>query len=125
LSVRTVGLLVGVTLLAIGVVGTLIYQHQKRELQATLGTLLLNIARTGALLVDPALHAEVERTLSQDSDAYAHVRAALAAIQEENGLETPIYTLTDFDHLSGRARFMVTSRGPGAGGALPAGPRAH
>ena len=75
LSVRTVGLLVGVTLLAIGVVGTLIYQHQKRDLQATLGTLLLNIARTGALLVEPALHAEVERTLSQDSDAYVRVRA--------------------------------------------------
>lgn len=59
LSVRTVGLLVGLTLLAIGLVGTLIYQHQKRELQATLGTLLVSIARTGALLVDPALHAEV------------------------------------------------------------------
>lgn len=40
------GLLVGMTLLAIGVVGTLIYQHQKRDLQATLGTLLLSIART-------------------------------------------------------------------------------
>jgi class 3 adenylate cyclase len=116
LSVRTVGLLVGVTLLAIGVVGTLIYQHQKRDLQATLGTLLLSIARTGALLVDPALHAEVQRTLSQDSDAYVRVRAALAAIQDENGLETPIYTLTDFDQLSGRARFMVTSRGPGVPG---------
>jgi class 3 adenylate cyclase len=105
-----------VTIVAIGVVGTLIYQHQERELQETLGTLLLNIARTGALLVDPALHAEVRRTLDQDSDAYQRVRAALAAIQDENRLETPIYTLTDFDQLSGRARFMVTSRGPGAPG---------
>src|SRR5713226_7859895 len=108
LSVRAAGLLVGMTLLAIGVVGTLVYQHQQRELQTTLGT----------LLVDPALHAEVQRTLRQDSDAYARVRAALAAIQDENGLETPIYTLTDFDQLSGHARFMVTSRGPGAPGEL-------
>ena len=118
LSVRAAGLLVGMTLLAIGVVGTLVYQHQQRELQTTLGTLLLNIARTGALLVDPALHAEVQRTLHRDSDAYMRVRAALAAIQDENGLETPIYTLTDFDQLSGHARFMVTSRGPGAPGEL-------
>lgn len=70
------GLIVGVTFLAIGAVGTLIYQHQKRDLQPTLGTLSLNIARTGALLVDPALHAEVQRTLSQDSDADVHVRTA-------------------------------------------------
>ncbi|HEU4369520.1 MAG TPA: adenylate/guanylate cyclase domain-containing protein [Methylomirabilota bacterium] len=118
LSVRAVGLLVAVTIVAIGVVGTLVYQHQKRDLQATLGTLLLNIARTGALLVEPALHAEVQRTLSGDSDAYRRVRAALAAIQDENGLETPIYTLTDFDQVSRRARFMVTSRGPGAPGEL-------
>lgn len=85
LSVRTVGLLVGMTLLATGVVGTLVYQHKQRELQATLGALLLNIARTGALLVDPALHTEVRRTLSQDSDAYGRVRAALAAIQKVLG----------------------------------------
>ena len=85
--------------------GRLSTQHPKRDLQATLGTLLLNIARTGALLVDPVLHAEVQRTLSQDSDTYVRVRAALAAIQDENGLETPIYTLTDFDQVSGRARF--------------------
>jgi hypothetical protein len=63
------GLIVAVTFLAIGVVGTPIYQHQKRDLQATLATLLLNIARNGAPLVDPAtLQAEAQPPLSQDSD---------------------------------------------------------
>jgi HD-GYP domain-containing protein (c-di-GMP phosphodiesterase class II) len=76
----------------------------------------LNIARTGVLLVDPTLHGEVEATLTQNSDAYRRLRAALAAIQDENRIETPIYTLTGFDAARREARFMVTSRGPGAPG---------
>jgi class 3 adenylate cyclase len=109
-------LFVAVTLLGIGLVGFLVYQRQKREIEETLGTFLLNIARTGALLVDPALHADVESTRTQDSDAYRRLRATLAAIQDENRVETPIYTLTDFDANARRARFMVTSRGPGLPG---------
>jgi len=116
LSVRLAALFVAVTLLGIGVVGSLIYQQQKRELEETLGSFLLNIARTGALLVDPAQHAQVEATLRQDSEGYGGVRAALAAIQDENGVETPIYTLTDFDPAARQARFMVMSRGPGVPG---------
>ncbi len=116
LSVRIGALFVVVTLLAIGVVGGLIYERQREELQDTLGTLLLNIARTGALLVDPGLHGEVQRALTQDLDAYRRLRAALAAVQDENRLETPIYTLTDYDEGQRQARFMVTSRGPGAPG---------
>jgi class 3 adenylate cyclase len=114
--VRVAGLFVLVTVLAVSLVGGVIYQRQKRELEETLGSLLLNIARTGALLIDPALHAEVERTLTRDSEAYRRVRAALAAVQDENRVETPIYTLTDYDRGARRARFMVTSRGPGAPG---------
>ena len=109
-------LFVAVTVLAVALVGGLIYERQKRELPETLGALLLSIARTGALLIDPALHGEVERTLTQDSDAYRRLRATLAAVQDANRVATPIYTLTDFDQLSSRARFMVTSRGPGAPG---------
>jgi class 3 adenylate cyclase len=116
LSLRVAVLFVAVTLLAVGLAGSLIYEEQKRELEDTLGTLLLNIARTGALLVDAALHVEVERTLTQDSEAYRRVRAALAAIQDQNRVETPIYTLTDYDAAARRARFMVTSRGPGLPG---------
>jgi putative nucleotidyltransferase with HDIG domain len=102
-----------VTLLAIGVTGIVIYERQKREVETTLGSQLLNIARTGALLIDPALHAEAERALRQDSEAYLRIRKALAAIQREVVLPTPIYTLTDFDPDKRQARFMVTSGGPG------------
>jgi HAMP domain-containing protein len=92
------------------------YRAQERWLRESLGGVLLNVARTGALLVDPALHAEVEAGRAPDSEAYRRVRAALAAIQDANRIETPIYTLTDFDAAARRARFMVTSRGPGAPG---------
>jgi len=102
-------------LTAIGIFlsGFLQYRAQDRYLRQSLGSLLLNIARTGALLVDPDLHATVEATLTQDSEAYRGVRAKLAAIQDENRIETPIYTLTGFDAAGRQARFIVTSRGPG------------
>src|SRR3990172_6329165 len=102
-------------LTAIGIFlsGFLQYRAQERELRDTLGSLLLNIARTGALLVDPQLHAEVESTLSQNTEAYRDVRAALAMIQDENQIQTPIYTLTGFGAANRLAHFMVTSRGPG------------
>ena len=105
-------------LTAIGILlsGFLQYRAQERELRDTLGSLLLNIARTGALLVDPQLHAEVESTLTQDSDVYRQVRAALAMIQDENQIQTPIYTLTGFDAANRLAHFMVTSRGAGLPG---------
>ncbi|MBI1957961.1 MAG: hypothetical protein HYS36_01880, partial [Candidatus Rokubacteria bacterium] len=97
LSVRVAALLAAVTLIGIGLVGVLIYERQKGELEETLGGFLMSIARTGALLVDPALHAEVEAAMRQDTDAYARLRAALAAIQDENRIQTPIYTLGGFD----------------------------
>ncbi|MBI2525784.1 MAG: HAMP domain-containing protein [Candidatus Rokubacteria bacterium] len=116
LGARVAALLAGVTLLGIGLVGVLIYEKQKAETEETLGAFLMSIARTGALLVDPALHAEVEAAMRQDIAPYGRLRAALAAIQDENRLDTPIYTLTDLDLGRRQARFMVTSRGPGAPG---------
>src|SRR2546422_1786867 len=116
LSVRVAGLFVAVTLLAVSLVGEVLYERQKRETEATLGTLLLNIARTGAYLVDPDQHMVVQRTLTQQTSAYVGVRRALAIIQDENRIETPVYTLTDYDPEKRQARFMVTSRGPGAPG---------
>jgi adenylate cyclase len=112
LSIRVAVLFVAVTLVGIGLVGFLIYQQQKRELEETLGGFLLSIARTGVLLIEPALHAEVEATRTQESEAYRRLQATLAAIQDENRVETPIYTLTDFNAETRQARFMVTSRGP-------------
>ncbi len=104
------------TAIAILLSGFLQYRAQEQELRQTLGSLLLSIARTGALLVDPQLHAEIEATLTQDSESYRRVRAALAAIQDENQLATPIYTLTGFDAVNRQAQFMVTSRGAGQPG---------
>ena len=104
------------TALAVFISGFLQYRAQDQWVRGSLGSLLLNIARTGALLVDPALHAQVVTARSQDSDAYRRLRAALAAIQDENRIATPLYTLTDFDAAGRQARFMVTSRGPGLPG---------
>jgi len=95
LSVRVAGLFIAVTLLAVGLVGEILYERQKRETETTLGALLLNIARTGAYLIDPELHLVVQRTLTQESSAYRDVRRALAIVQDENRIETPVYTLTD------------------------------
>jgi class 3 adenylate cyclase len=116
LSVRVAALFVVVTLLAIGLVGGVLYERQKRETEATLGALLLNIARTGAYLIDPELHMVVQRTLTQETSAYLRVRQALSIVQDENRIETPVYTLTDYDAERRQARFMVTSRGPGLPG---------
>ncbi|HET9488160.1 MAG TPA: adenylate/guanylate cyclase domain-containing protein [Methylomirabilota bacterium] len=116
LSVRLAGLFATVTLLTVGLVGGLVYERQKRDVEETLGVQLLNIARTGALLIDAGLHADVQRTLTQESEAYARIRAALAAIKTVVVLPTPTYTLTDYDRSKRQARFMVTSDGPGLPG---------
>src|SRR5262249_58411677 len=116
LSVRVGGLFVAVTLLAVGLVGEVLYERQKRETEATLGALLLNIARTGAYLIDPAQHLMVQRTLTQQTSAYLQVRHALAIVQDENRIETPVYTLTDYDAEKRQARFLVTTQAPGAPG---------
>lgn len=118
---RRLGWRLGATVLLVAALAIFLssfvqYRAQERWLRDALGGLLLNVARTGALLVDPALHAEVEAGRAADSEAYRRVRAALAAVQDANRIETPIYTLTDFDAAARRARFMVTSRGPGAPG---------
>ena len=104
------------TALAILLSGLLQYRAQERWLRQSLGSLLLNVARTGALQVDPVLHAEVEAARSQDSEAYRRLRATLAAIQDANRIATPIYTLTGFDAERRQARFTVTSRGAGLPG---------
>jgi class 3 adenylate cyclase len=116
LSVRLAALFATVTLLAVGAVGLFTYGRYQREVQDTVGTQLLNIARVTALLVDPALHADVQRTLSPGSDAYRQLQQKLAAVKTEVLLTTPIVTLSDFDATGRRARLMVVSDGAGRPG---------
>ncbi len=104
------------TALGILLSGLLQYRAQEQELRENLGSMLLHIASTGTLLVDPQLHAQVESTLTQNSDAYRSIRTALAKIQDTNYIETPIYTLTGFSASHQQAHFMVTSRGSGLPG---------
>jgi adenylate cyclase len=108
LAVRLATLFALVTVLAVGLVGGVVYQRQKHEVEDAVGTQLLNIARIGALQVDPVLHARARAARGLDAPAYARVRAALAAIRNEAVLPTPIYTLT-LD--GGRASLAVTSDG--------------
>ena len=111
LSVRLAALFAVVTLLAVGLVGTFVYQRQKREVEDMVGTQLLNIARTAALLVDPAVHARLQQLSRDDAPGYARLRDTLAAVQSEVVLGTPIYTLTDYDAAGRRARVVATSGG--------------
>jgi HD-GYP domain-containing protein (c-di-GMP phosphodiesterase class II) len=99
------------TLLGIVVTGMLIYQNQKQYLERNLGLMLLNIARTGALLIDRDLHADVVSARDPSSLAYQQIRAVLSQIQLENDLIDPVYTVVDFDADNSTARFMVISQG--------------
>src|SRR5262245_16152153 len=116
LSVRLAALFAVVTLLAVGAVGLFTYERHKRELQDTVGTQLLNIARVAALLIDPSLHALVQRDRVPDSDAYRQLRAKLVSVQNEVLLTTPIRTLADFDPAAREARIIMVSDGTGKPG---------
>jgi class 3 adenylate cyclase len=109
LGVRLAVLFALVTFLAVGLVGIFVYQRQRREVEDMVGTQLLNIARTAALLVDPATHAQLQGASGVDPQAYARVQRALAAVQSEVVLATPIYTLADYDRGRRRARVVVSS----------------
>jgi class 3 adenylate cyclase len=97
------------TFLSVVIVGVLVRERQKRELEDAVGTQLLNIARVAVLLVDPAEHAELERGGRVESAAYRRLRATLAAVQREVLLTTPIRTLVAYDRPRRRARVVVTS----------------
>jgi class 3 adenylate cyclase len=109
LAVRLAVAFAALTFLSVAIVGVLVRERQKRELEDAVGTQLLNIARVAVLLVDPARHAEVERTRDPESPAFRRVRAALADVQREVLLTTPIRTLVDFDRAGRRARVVVAS----------------
>ncbi len=103
LSFRLAGLFALVTVLAVVLVGVVVYGRQKREVEDAVGTQLLNIARIGSLLVDAQLHAQA--MAAPGSSAYARVQKTLNAIRTEAVLPTPIYTLA---LEKGMARVAVT-----------------
>jgi len=109
LAVRLAAVFVVVTLLGVSVVGVLVHQRQSREVEDTVGTQLLNIARVSGLLIDPALHAEAARARTAESGPYKRVVAALKAVQLETLLTTPMRTLAGYDRASRRARIGVTT----------------
>src|SRR5204862_492509 len=73
--------------------GLLQYRAEAQSLRQSLGTLLLNIARTGALLVDGDAHEALVASGRSDSPQYAALRGRLLLIQESNQLADAVYTL--------------------------------
>ena len=97
------------TSIAVLLSGFLQYRAQEQWLRQSLGSLLLNIARTGALLVDGDLHQAVVAAARSDTPEYASLRHELIRIQETNQLGDAVYTLTDVQGAT--ARFAVISNG--------------
>ena len=97
------------TALGILLSGLLQYRAQQRWVRESLGSLLLNIARTGALVVDGDLHARVVTEGRTDTPAYESIRATLQQIKDTNELGDPVYTLANAE--GDMARFAVISHG--------------
>ncbi len=97
------------TALAVFISGFLQYRAQDQWVRGSLGSLLLNIARTGALLVEGDLHEAVVKSGRNDTREYATLQAQLQRIQETNRLGDPVYTLSDVQ--GGMARFAIISHG--------------
>jgi class 3 adenylate cyclase len=116
LAVRLALAFAVLTFLSVAIVGVMVRERQKRELEDAVGTQLLNIARVAVLLVDPAQHAALERSADPRSPAYRQLRASLASVQREVLLTTPIRTLVDYDRAGRRARVVVTSEADGRPG---------
>jgi len=104
----TVAVLV-LTASGILVSGFLQYRAQERWLRESLGGLLLNIARTGALLVDGDLHQQVVRAGRNDTPEYQALRDRLLLIQETNELGDAVHTVFHVD--GDMASYGVISNG--------------
>jgi class 3 adenylate cyclase len=103
------------------------FQGLRQVLEEAVSAKVLNLARTGVLLIDADAHADVQRTPNQDSEAYRRVQAALLSIRRAGELTTPVYTLNDYDPVTQRARVVVASdvdEFPRPGTLLPLAPEA-
>ena len=110
---RRLGWRLGASLLLLTGLGILLsgflqYRAQDRLLRQSLGSLLLNIGRTGALLLDGDTHQAVVEAGRNDTAAYKAIQEQLRRIQETNQLADAVYTLS---HIEGAmARFAVISQ---------------
>src|SRR5262245_31050034 len=95
------------TALGILVSGLLQYRAQEQWVRQSLGSLLLNIARTGAPLVNGDLHQKVLTKGRTDTPEYAELWGQLRRIQEANQLADAVYTLSDIH--DDKATFSVVS----------------
>ena len=84
-------------------------QGLSRLLEEVVSAKLLNLTRVGVLLIDPLAQAEAQHTPVLDSEAQQRVQTALVSIQQAGELTTPVYTLTDYDPATQRARVVVVS----------------
>lgn len=98
-----------VTAVGIFLSGLLQYRQEEQNLRRTMGILLLNVARTGALLVDGDLHQMVLNVGSSDTADYETIRSHLQEIQKTNELQNPVYTLVNAQ--GNVAQFAVISQG--------------
>lgn len=98
-----------VTAVGIFLSGLLQYWQEEENLRRTMGILLLNVARTGALLVDGDTHQRVVNSGSSNTADYETLRSHLQEIQKTNELQNPVYTLVN---VQGKvAQFAVISQG--------------
>src|ERR1043166_1391010 len=84
-------------------------QGLSRLLEEVVSAKLLTLTRVGVLLIDPMAQAEAQARPGLDSEAQQRVRAALVSIQKAGELTTPVYTPTDYDPVTQRARVVVVS----------------
>jgi putative nucleotidyltransferase with HDIG domain len=110
---RRLGWRLGASLLLLTALGILLsgflqYRAEARLLRQSLGSLLLNIARTGALLLDGDVHQAVVEAGRNDTAAYKTSREQVRRIQETNQLADAVYTLSHIQ--GGMARFAVISQ---------------
>src|SRR2546422_1026729 len=78
LAVRLAVAFALLTFLSVSIVGVLVRERQKRELEDAVGTQLLNIARVAGLFVDPRQPAEPPRAPRPAATAYRRPRAPRA-----------------------------------------------
>jgi class 3 adenylate cyclase len=114
LSVRLAAFFAAITFLAVGAVGVLTYTRQQREVEDSVGTQLLNIARVAAL--DRRLRAAADASRSPAAALGLELREALGPIQDETLLTSPITIITGLDPTTRTARLVVASSGPGRSG---------
>src|SRR5262245_42225528 len=114
LSVRLAAFFAALTFLAVGAVGTLTYTRQQHEVEDSVGTQLLNIARVAAL--DPRLQAAVAGSRAGDAPLVEAAHQALAKIQDEALLTSPIMILTALQAEARTAGLVVASSGAGRPG---------